>query len=162
MFQIREARPEDSGLILTFIQAIAAYEKMEDQVRATEEDILETVFRQKYARVMIGEEDGNPVGFALFYHNYSTFLGKPGIHLEDIFVFPQHRKKGYGRKLLKCVANVAMQKGCGRMEWSCLNWNKSAMGFYESLGAEPLKEWTVYRLSGEGMALKTDNKIEEE
>lgn len=148
MMRIREAQPKDSGLILALIRAIAKYEKLEHMVTATEEDIHRTLFEEDYASAVLAEEDGTTAGFALFYYNYSTFQGKPGIHLEDIFVYPEFRGKGYGKALFRHVAEIAVKKGCGRMEWTCLNWNENAKGFYKSMGAQPLEDWTVFRLSG--------------
>ena len=147
-FTIRSAVPEDTGLILSFIRKLAAYENMLDDVVADIDTLRRTLFEQRYAESIIGEEDGVPVGFALFFHNFSTFLGRPGIHLEDIFVDPSARGKGYGKALLAHVASIAVERGCQRLEWACLDWNTPSQEFYESFGAIPLNEWIVYRLTG--------------
>lgn len=146
-FTIRKATENDTPSILHLITQLAIYEKLEHEVVATEETLKETIFRQKYAEVIIGEEDGKPVGFALFFHNYSTFLAKPGIYLEDLFVEIEHRGKGYGKKLLAELAKIAKERSCGRMEWSVLDWNTPSIEFYKSLGAKPMDEWTVFRLT---------------
>lgn len=147
--QIVPAREKDIADILRFIRLLAQYEKLENQVSVTEEKLRDTLFGcRKYAEVLFLEANQKKVGFALFFHNYSTFLGKPGIYLEDLFVLPDERGKGYGKKLLTHLANLALERGCGRLEWSVLNWNQPAIDFYLSLNAEPMKEWTVYRLSG--------------
>ena len=145
----RTARPEDAGLILEFIRELAAYEKMSGDVVATEELLRHWIFAQKKAEVIFALEEGREVGFALFFHHYSTFLGRAGLYLEDLFVKPQYRGKGYGKALLKELARIAVARGCGRMEWCCLDWNQPSIDFYLSLGAEPLKEWTTYRVAGE-------------
>ena len=149
MFTIRYAKEEDTPLILDFIRRLADYEKMSDQVVATEDLLREWVFEKKKAEVLLGYEDGKPVAFALFFHNFSTFLGRAGIYLEDLFVLPECRGKGYGKVIMKELAKIAVERGCGRLEWACLNWNESSLAFYRSLGAEPLTEWTTCRLSGE-------------
>lgn len=146
--QIRSAVPEDVPVILHFINALAAYEHMENEVVATEELLKEWIFEKKKAEVIFALENGKEVGFALFFHNFSTFLGRAGIYLEDLFVLPEYRGKGYGTLLLKTLARTAEERGCGRLEWSCLDWNKPSIGFYKSLGAAPMDEWTVYRLTG--------------
>ena len=146
-FTLRKATENDTLTILHLITQVAIYEKLEHEVVATEETLKETIFRQKYAEVIIGEEDGKPVGFALFFHNYSTFLAKPGIYLEDLFVEIEHRGKGYGKKLLAELAKIAKERSCGRVEWSVLNWNTPAIDFYKSIGAKPQDEWTVYRMT---------------
>lgn len=147
----RQARPEDAGLILEFIRELAAYEKMSDQVVATEELLRHWIFEQKKAEVIFALEDGLEVGFALFFHNFSTFVGRAGLYLEDLFVRPQYRGKGYGKALLKELARIALSRGCGRMEWCCLDWNKPSIDFYLSLNAQPMEEWTIYRLAAEGL-----------
>lgn len=146
--QIRTAVPEDVPVILNFINALAAYEHLESEVVATEELLKEWIFEKKKAEVIFALENGKEVGFALFFHNFSTFLGRAGIYLEDLFVLPEYRGKGYGTMLLKTLARTAEERGCGRLEWSCLDWNKPSIGFYKSLGAAPMDEWTVYRLTG--------------
>ena len=143
------AQPEDTALILHFIRELAVYEKMEDQVVATEELLTEWLFEKQKAEVVIGEAEGKPVGFALFFHNFSTFLGRAGIYLEDLFVEPSERGKGYGKALLTHLAQLAVERGCGRLEWSCLDWNQPSIDFYLSMGAERMDDWTTYRLTGE-------------
>ncbi|MCF7796189.1 MAG: GNAT family N-acetyltransferase [Lentisphaeria bacterium] len=152
-FYIRFASEDDIPVILEFITALAAYERMSDQVVATEERLRRTLFgEQQYAEVILGFEDSQPVGFALFFHNYSTFLAQPGIYLEDLFVYPEKRGSGYGKALLTYLARLAVERNCGRLEWSVLNWNKPAIGFYEKLSAKAQDEWTVYRLTGDSLA----------
>ena len=151
-FSIRFAAREDIPTILEFIRALAAYEKMEDQVIA-DETLLETwIFEKRKAEVLLAFEGDTPVGFALFFHNFSTWLGRAGIYLEDLFVLPEYRGRGYGKLLLKRLARIAVQRGCGRLEWACLDWNEPSIGFYLSLGAEPQSEWTTYRLTGEALS----------
>jgi len=144
----RFAVREDTPLILSFIRALAAYEQMADQVIATEELLAEQLFDRGNAEVLFALEDGKEVGFALFFHNFSTFLGRAGLYLEDLYVLPDHRGKGYGKALLRQLARIARERGYGRMEWWCLDWNRPSIDFYLSLGAEPMRDWTVYRLSG--------------
>ena len=151
--KIRVAVRDDAPLILAFIRELAAYEKLAHEVVATEDAIRGTLFGDTpRAEVLIAELDGAPVGFALFFHNYSTFLGRPGIYLEDLFVRPEARQHGVGRALLAELAVIASRRGCSRLEWAVLDWNESAIGFYRRLGAKPCDEWTTYRLSGEGLA----------
>ncbi len=150
-FEIRNATKEDAPLVLDYIKRLATYEKMLDEVEATEELMIKNVFEKKYAEVVIGELDGKPVGFALFFHNYSTFVGKPGLYLEDVFVDVEHRGKGFGKKLLAHLAQIAVERDCGRMEWSVLDWNEPSINFYKSLGAVPMDEWTVFRLAGDSL-----------
>ena len=151
-FLIREATEADVPLILEFIRGLAEYEKLADKVVATEEVIRESLFgRKPYAEVLIAEADGDSAGFALFFHNFSTFIGRPGIYLEDLFVKPQYRGRGFGKALLVRLAALAAARGCGRVEWAVLNWNRPAIEFYESIGAVPMNEWTVYRLTGEAL-----------
>ena len=145
----RYAEPADAGLILEFIQALADYEKMSDEVIATEELLREWIFEKKKAEVIFALEDGKEVGFALFFHNFSTFLGRSGLYLEDLFVKTEARGKGYGKGLLRQLARIALERGCGRMEWWCLDWNQPSIDFYRSLDAEPMSEWTTYRLTGD-------------
>lgn len=144
----RYATENDLTLILEFIRELAEYEKMLDEVVATEELLKEWIFDKKIAEVIFALEDGNEVGFALFFHNYSTFLGKAGIHLEDLYVKPEYRGKGYGKGLIKKLASIAVERNCGRLEWSCLDWNKPSIDFYLSLGAEAMDEWLGFRISG--------------
>jgi GNAT superfamily N-acetyltransferase len=147
---IRRAVPDDVALILTLIRELAAYERLLDRVVATEADLAATLFgTPPRAEVVVAEHEAAPVGFALFFHNYSTVLGRPGIYLEDLFVRPEARGRGVGRALLAHLAGIALERGCERLEWAVLDWNRPAIGFYESLGAEAMNEWTVYRLSGE-------------
>ena len=148
-FTIRYARETDVPQILNFIKQLAIYENMLDDVVATEELLREWIFEKQKAEVLLAEEDGIPVGFALFFHNFSTFLGRAGIYLEDLFVMPEHRGKGYGKALLRRLAQITMERGCGRLEWSCLDWNKPSIDFYLSLDAAPMDQWTVYRLTGD-------------
>ncbi len=147
-FSFRYAQKEDLPLILEFIKELAEYEKMLDEVIATEELLNEWIFDKKVAEVIFALEGDNEVGFALFFHNFSTFLGRAGIYLEDLFVKPEYRGKGYGKGLIKTLAEIAVERGCGRLEWWCLNWNQPSIDFYLSLGAEPMKDWTVFRISG--------------
>lgn len=145
----RFAQEEDVALILHFIKDLAEYEKMLDEVVATEELLKEWIFEKKKAEVVFAQEDGVEVGFALFFHNFSTFLGRAGIYLEDLYVKPEYRGKGYGKALLKKLAEIAVERGCGRLEWWCLDWNKPSIDFYKSMGAQPMDEWTVYRITGD-------------
>lgn len=148
--QIRKASADDAEVILSFIKALAEYEKLSHEVVATPQKLRETLFGEKsYAEVLILEENGTPAAFALFFHNYSTFLAKPGIYLEDLFVHPEFRGKGFGKKLLLKLAELAVDRDCGRLEWSVLDWNTPALDFYKSLGAVPQSEWTAQRVTGE-------------
>lgn len=150
-FSIRFAAREDVPTILGFIRALAAYEKMEDQVIA-DETLLETwIFEKRKAEVLLAFEGDTPVGFALFFHNFSTWLGRAGIYLEDLFVLPEYRGRGYGKLLLKRLARIAVQRGCGRLEWACLDWNEPSIAFYKSVGATALDEWTTYRVMGDAL-----------
>jgi GNAT superfamily N-acetyltransferase len=150
--RIRPAEAADVPVIADLIRGLATFEKLEDQVSMTEERLAESLFGQhRYAETLLAEDDGTPVGFALFFHNFSTFLGLPGVYLEDLFVIPEHRGRGVGRALLRDLARLAVERGCGRLEWSVLDWNRDAIGFYERLGARPNSEWTVYRLTGEAL-----------
>ncbi|MBQ5698603.1 MAG: GNAT family N-acetyltransferase [Lachnospiraceae bacterium] len=148
-FEMRYAEEKDAALILEFIRALAEYEKMSDEVVATEELLQEWVFEKKKAEVIFAVEDGVEVGFALFFYNFSTFVGRAGLYLEDVFVKVEHRGKGYGKALLKELARIAVERGCGRMEWVCLNWNQPSIDFYRSLGAVPMDDWTIYRVAGD-------------
>lgn len=149
--EFRFAVESDTKLILDFVKALADYEKMSDDVVATEELLREWIFEKQKAEVIFILDDGREVGFALFFHNFSTFMGRAGIYLEDLFVFPEYRGKGYGKKLLQELARIAVDRGCGRLEWACLDWNKPSIGFYLSLNAKPMDEWTVYRLTGDNL-----------
>lgn len=148
---IRKATKDDVALILHFITQLAEYEKMQDEVVATEELLSEWLFDKQIAEVLLAMEGDTAVGFALFFHNFSTFLGRGGIYLEDLFVLPEHRHKGYGKALLKELANIAVERGCGRLEWCCLDWNQPSIDFYLSLGAKPMEEWTIYRMAGKDL-----------
>lgn len=150
--EFRWAEEKDAALILRFIRALAAYEKLSDQVVATEELLREWIFEKKKAEVLFPMEEGEEVGFALFFHNFSTFLGRAGLYLEDLYISPEYRGKGYGKATLQRLAQIAVERGCGRLEWSCLDWNQPSIDFYLSLGAVPMEEWTVYRLSGDTLA----------
>jgi GNAT superfamily N-acetyltransferase len=150
--EIRAARPADVPVIAELIRGLARFEKLEDEVTMTEDLLAKGLFGNRpYAETLLAEEDGTPVGFALFFHNFSTFLARPGLYLEDLFVVPEHRGHGVGRALLVALARVAVERGCGRLEWSVLGWNRDAIGFYERLGARPNSEWTVYRLTGQAL-----------
>ena len=148
-FEIRFANENDVSIIYDFICRLAEYENMLGDVVATPELLKEWIFEKKKAEVVLAVENGNTVGFALFFHNFSTFLGRSGIYLEDLFVLPEYRGNGYGKALLKKLAEIAVERDCGRLEWSCLDWNKPSIDFYLSLGAKPMDEWTVYRMAGD-------------
>ena len=151
-FRLRKATKEDTPIILDFIKALAEYEKLSEMVVATETLLEETLFGERtIAEVVIGFEGNEPAAFALFFHNYSTFLGRPGIYLEDLFVKPEFRRKGYGRVLLAELARIAVERNCGRLEWAVLDWNTPAIDFYKSLGAVPMEEWTTFRLTGDAL-----------
>ena len=147
--KFRYAEEKDAAKILYFIKELAAYEKMLDEVIATEELLKEWIFVQKKAEVIFAIVDDKEIGFALFFHNFSTFLGRTGIYLEDLYVMPEYRGKGYGKALLKKLAQIAVERKCGRLEWWCLDWNQPSIDFYLSLGAEAMEEWTVYRIAGD-------------
>ena len=147
--EYRFAAEKDTALILSFIRELAAYEKMADQVVADEATLCHWIFKKQKAEVIFALEDGKEVGFALFFHNFSTFLGRAGLYLEDLYVRPEFRGKGYGKGLIRTLARIAVERGCGRLEWWCLDWNKPGIDFYLSLGAEPMSDWTVYRLAGD-------------
>jgi GNAT superfamily N-acetyltransferase len=149
---IRPAIPNDVPTIARLIRALAEYERLTHQVVLDEKLLHEHLFGQRpYAEVLLAHETNHVLGFALFFHNYSTFLGRPGIYLEDLFVEPEHRGKGHGKALLLALARLAVERGCGRLEWAVLNWNEPAIQFYRRLGAEPMNEWTVYRLTGNAL-----------
>lgn len=145
----RSAERRDVPLILRYIRELARYEKLEEEVVATEEILEEWLFDKEKAEVIFAVVEGKEVGFALFFHNFSTFLGRAGIYLEDLYVEPAHRGQGIGTALLRELARIAVARGCGRLEWWCLDWNKPSIEFYRSLGAEAMEDWTVYRISGE-------------
>jgi GNAT superfamily N-acetyltransferase len=151
-FTIRFATVDDVPAVLRFIKDLAEYERLADRVVATEELIRETVFgARRYAEVLIGEVNGEPAGFALFFHNYSTFLARPGIYLEDLFVRPEFRGKGYGKALLAKLADIAIERNCGRVEWAVLDWNTPSIDFYKSIGAVQMSDWQIFRLRGEAL-----------
>ena len=151
-FRIRPGLEEDVAVILSLIKELAEYERLSHKVVATENDLRDTLFGERpLAETLIGEYDGAPISFALFFHNYSTFIGKPGIYLEDLYVRPAYRGKGFGSKMLAYIAALAKERNCGRFEWSVLNWNTPAIRTYEKLGASPMKDWILYRLNGEAL-----------
>ena len=145
----RPACREDVNKIFFFIRELAKYEKMEDEVVATPQLLEEWIFEKQKAEVIFPMIDGKEIGFALFFHNFSTFLGRAGLYLEDLFILPEYRGKGYGKATLKQLARIAVERGCGRLEWYCLDWNRPSIDFYLFLGAQPLDEWTTYRLTGD-------------
>ncbi|MEA2115668.1 MAG: GNAT family N-acetyltransferase [Thermodesulfobacteriota bacterium] len=150
--QIREATPGDAALILTFITGLAIYEKAEHEVLATESDICDSLFgKDATAHGLICSKGDEPIGYGIYFYNYSTWLGKPGLYLEDLYILPEHRGSGAGKILLKHLAQIAVSKECGRFEWSVLDWNEPAIRFYKSLGAEPQDEWIIYRLTGDNL-----------
>ena len=151
-FTFRYAKRDDISLILQFIKDLAAYEKMINEVVADEKTLEEWIFDKQKAEVIFVVVDDEEIGFALFFHNFSTFLGRAGIYLEDLFVKPEYRGKGYGKAILKKLAAIAVERGCGRLEWLCLDWNKPGIDFYLSLGAEPMDDWTVYRITGDTLS----------
>ncbi len=145
-FNIRPAKPDEAGLVLEFINTLAEYEKCAAEVVADEATLCHSLFVEHSAEVVFAEEDGVVIGFALFFHNFSTFVGRKGLYLEDLFILPEKRGRGYGKTLLKYLANLAVERHCGRMEWICLDWNKPALQVYRGIGAIPMDEWTVQRL----------------
>ena len=155
--KFRFATEQDTALILDFIKALAEYEKMSDQVVANEDMLREWIFEKKKAEVLFALEDGKEVGFALFFHNFSTFLGRAGIYLEDLFVMPAYRGHGHGKGLIRELARITLERGCGRLEWCCLDWNQPSIEFYRALGAESLDEWTTYRLTGDSLRTFAEN-----
>ena len=150
-FTIRAARPDEAGVVLDLICQLAVYERCENDVVADEATLRQSLFVERSAEVVFAEEDGIVVGFALFFHNFSTFVGRKGMYLEDLFVIPEKRGLGYGKALLKYVARLAVERNCGRMEWICLDWNESALEIYRSIGAVPMSDWTVQRLDGQAL-----------
>src|SRR6478736_10185261 len=152
-FQIRPARVQDVPIILELIRDLATYERAPNEVTATDEQLVDVLFGERpVAEVLLAFEGQSPVGFAVYFYNFSTWLGRPGLYLEDLFVKPENRGKGYGRALLVELAKIARDRGCGRMEWAVLNWNEPAIEFYQALGAKPMDEWTVFRLTREEIA----------
>jgi GNAT superfamily N-acetyltransferase len=157
-FQIRQAHVEDVPVILELIRDLATYERAPDEVTATEEQLIDVLFgKRPAAEVLLAFEGQSAVGFAVYFHNFSTWLGRPGLYLEDLFVKPEKRGKGYGRALLVELAKIARERGCGRMEWAVLDWNEPAIKFYRALGAKPMDEWTVFRLTGDEIAKLADS-----
>ena len=158
-FMIRTGTEEDAPVIFSLIKELAEYEHLSHEVVASVDDIRETLFGERpFAETLIGEYQGLPISFALFFYNFSTFLGKPGIYLEDLYVQPEQRGKGFGSEMLAHIATLAKERNCGRFEWSVLNWNTPAIRTYEKLGAAPMKEWILYRLSGEALDRLADKK----
>ena len=156
--KFRFATEQDTALIYNFIRGLAEYENMTDDMIATEDLLREWIFERKRAEVIFALEDGSEVGFALFFHNFSTFLGRAGIYLEDLFVFPEYRGRGHGKALIRELARITVERECGRLEWSCLDWNKPSIDFYLSLGAVQMNEWTTYRLTGENLNSLANNQ----
>ena len=151
-FLIRPATKNDASIIISLIKELAEYERLSQEVEATEDDIRRSLFGDRpFAEALIGEYECHPISFALFFYNYSTFLGKPGIYLEDLYVKPEHRGNGFGRKMLVHIARLAKERNCGRFEWSVLDWNTPAIRTYEKLNAKPMREWILYRLTGEAL-----------
>jgi GNAT superfamily N-acetyltransferase len=160
VLEIRKAQKSDVPLILHFIKELAAYEKLLHEVTATVELLEANLFGEKsVAEVVIASSENKDVGFALYFHNFSTFVGKPGIYLEDLYVSPDYRGKGFGKSLLKYLANLAVERDCGRLEWQVLDWNESAIKFYKSLGAKPMDEWTVFRVTGDELVKLAGEKV---
>ena len=156
---IRFASADDVPLILRFIRDLARYEKLEHEVVVTEEILKQTLFGpRRYAEVLIGEVNGEPAGFALFFHNFSTFIGRPGIYLEDLFVRPEHRGRGFGKALLARLAQLAIERNCGRVEWAVLDWNTPAIDFYKSIGAVMMTDWRIFRLKGQSLETLARNR----
>ncbi len=152
---IRPAGEDETGIVLEYIRRIARFEKLEHQVETTEELLYDALFVKKYAEVVLAVLDGKPIGFALFFHNFSTFVGRPGLYLEDLYIDEEYRGKGYGKKVFLHLVSLAKERNCGRMEWTALNWNRNAIDFYHSLGAIAMDEWTTFRLTEEGIAQLT-------
>ena len=151
-FEIRAAGADDVATLLTLVKELAEYERLSHEVLATEDLLQEAMFGSRpYAEAAIAYANGAPVGFAVYFHTFSTFLGKPGLYLEDLYVRPAHRRRGYGQAVLRHVATIARERGCGRLEWAALDWNHPAVQFYTALGAEPLDEWTTYRVTGDDL-----------
>lgn len=148
-FRIRFAEEQDVSLILRLINELADYENLSDEVTATEDILRDSLFVKNQAEVLIGEYKGNPVGYALFFHNFSTFLGKANIYLEDLYIQPQFRHNGFGKAMFICIAKISVERDCERLDWSCLDWNEPSIKFYKNLGAKPMSDWTVYRLDGQ-------------
>jgi GNAT superfamily N-acetyltransferase len=160
-FIIRQAEENDAALLLDFIRRLADYEKRLHEVSATEEDIRSVIFDRKVAEAIIADYKGEPAGFAVFFHNFSTFLGKPGIYIEDLFVCPEFRGRGLGKRLFSYIAQLAVQRNCGRVEWTVLTWNEPAISFYKKIGAIPKDEWMLYKLSGNALEKLAVSKSKE-
>jgi GNAT superfamily N-acetyltransferase len=156
---LRPAEENDTGILLDFIKKLASYEKKKDEVIATESDLEYVLFRMKIAEAIIAELDGEAAGFAIFFYNFSTFIGKPGIYIEDLYVNPEVRGKGIGKALFSYIARLAIKRKCCRIEWSVLHWNKPSINFYKKLGAEPKDEWVVYKLSGKSLKKIADKRV---
>lgn len=153
MSTIRPATSADCEIIANLIRELAVYERLEHAAKATPADLRKHLFGPRpYAECLIAEADGEPVGFALYFYSFSTFRGQPGIYLEDLFVKPDHRGHGHGKALLRRLANIALERGCGRFEWAVLDWNEPSIGFYKSLGARPMEDWTIFRIDGDDLA----------
>ncbi|RCX20118.1 L-amino acid N-acyltransferase YncA [Anaerobacterium chartisolvens] len=150
-FKLRFAEEADVSLILEFIKELAEYENLLDQVKATQETLRESIFKRRVAEVVIAEYENRPVGYVLFFHNFSTFEGLPGIYIEDLYVRPELRGKGLGKLLLSFMAELAVERNCARLEWACLDWNEPSISFYKKMGAAAMDEWTVYRVSGRAL-----------
>ncbi|MHC1705883.1 MAG: GNAT family N-acetyltransferase [Bacteroidales bacterium] len=156
-FTLKTTNRDDTGIIISYIKKLAEYERLLDKVVVTETELQQYLFGERaYAEVLLAYENDECVGFALFFHNFSTFAGKPGLYLEDVYIDPEHRGKGYGKVILKHLASVALQRGCARFEWSVLNWNTPAIEFYRALGAVPMEDWTVFRMDTEAMRILTN------
>ena len=157
---IRWAKRDDVPVILQLIRDLATYERAPNEVTATEKELLKVLFGDRpAAEVRLAFEGETPIGFAVFFHNFSTWLGRPGLYLEDLFVKPEHRGKGYGRALLVDLAGISRERGCGRMEWAVLDWNEPAIQFYRKIGAKPNEEWTIYRLTSDGISALADSEV---
>ena len=150
-FKLRFAEEKDVSLILGFIKELADYEKLLHEVVATESILKESLFERKFAEVIIGEYEGEPIGFALFFHNFSTFIGRPGLYLEDLYIKPEMRGKGLGKVMLSFLGKLAVERNCGRLEWWCLDWNEPSISFYKQLGAIPMDDWTTYRVCDQAL-----------
>jgi GNAT superfamily N-acetyltransferase len=158
-YKVRKAKPGDEKILCDLIKELASYENLLDEVEATEERIRETIFDKQYAEVLIGEYDGKPISYALFFHNYSTFLTKPGLYLEDIYVKPEYRQLGIGKLFFQILAKIAVERDCGRMEWTCLDWNEPSLKFYKKMGAMPKSEWVIHRVAGNGLQQLADGAM---
>ena len=158
LLTFRYAKRKDVALILTFIKELARYEQLEQEVVATEELLEEWLFDKEKAEVVFAVVDEKEIGFALFFHNFSTFLGRSGIYLEDVYIRTEYRGRGYGKAMFQKLAQIAVERGCGRLEWWCLDWNTSSIAFYKSLGAEAMSDWTVYRITGDTLFALSDEK----